>query len=129
MLIKLFCIEILELYSRLINNQKIIAVTGTNGKSTTVKLIGDMINSNGLDCFVGGNLGVPLIDFVNNNILSNFHVIELSSFQLEAAPSFQSYISILLNISEDHLDRYSSIKEYANTKEKIVQKKGLIHFQ
>ena len=113
----------LELYSRLINSQKIIAVTGTNGKSTTVKLIGDMINSNGLDCFVGGNLGVPLIDFVNNKILSNYHVIELSSFQLEAAPSFQSYISILLNISDDHLDRYSSIKEYANTKEKIIQKK------
>ena len=113
----------LELYSRLINSQKIIAVTGTNGKSTTVKLIGDMINSNGLDCFVGGNLGVPLIDFINNKILSNYHVIELSSFQLEAAPSFQSYISILLNISDDHLDRYSSIKEYANTKEKIIQKK------
>ena len=53
----------LELYSRLINNQKIIAVTGTNGKSTTVKLIGDMINSNGLNCFVGGNIGKPLVDF------------------------------------------------------------------
>ena len=113
----------LELYSRLINNQKIIAVTGTNGKSTTVKLIGDMIQNNGLECFVGGNLGPPLIDFVNNNILSNFHAIELSSFQLEAAPSFQSHISILLNISDDHLDRYSSIREYAHTKEKIIQKK------
>ena len=112
----------LELYSRLINNQKIIAVTGTNGKSTTVKLIGDMINNNGLDCFVGGNLGPPLLEFANNNILSNYHVIELSSFQLEAAPSFKSNISILLNISEDHLDRYSSIREYAQTKEKIIQK-------
>ena len=113
----------LELYSRLISNQKIIAVTGTNGKSTTVKLISDMINNSGLNCFVGGNLGPPLMDFVNKNILSNFHVIELSSFQLEAAPSFQSHISILLNISADHLDRYSSIKEYAHTKEKIIQTK------
>ena len=77
----------------------------------------------GINGFVGGNLGPPLLEFANNNILSNYHVIELSSFQLEAAPSFKSNISILLNISEDHLDRYSSIKEYAKTKEKIVQKK------
>ena len=50
----------LELYSRLINNQKIIAITGTNGKSTTAKLIGNMIKNNGLDCFIGGNIGLPL---------------------------------------------------------------------
>ncbi len=113
----------LELYSRLIDNQKIIAITGTNGKSTTVKLIGDMIKNNGLDCFVGGNLGPPLMDFVYYNIESNYHVIELSSYQLEAAPSFKSYISVLLNISDDHLDRYSSIEEYARTKENIIYSK------
>ena len=72
--------------------------------------------------FVGGNIGKPLIDFKNLNDDSNYHVIELSSFQLESAPSFHSYISILLNISYDHLDRYDSIDEYVNQKKKILNK-------
>ena len=101
----------LELYSKLLSNQKIIAITGTNGKSTSTKLIGDIIRSNNCNCFVGGNIGKPLIDFKNLKDESNYHVIELSSFQLEAAPSFHSYISILLNISYDHLERYDSIDQ------------------
>ena len=112
----------LELYSKLLSNQKIIAVTGTNGKSTTTKLIGDIIRSNNHNCFVGGNIGKPLIDFKNLQDESNYHVIELSSFQLESAPSFHSYISILLNISYDHLDRYDSIDQYVNQKKKILNK-------
>lgn len=110
----------LELYSQLIEDEKIIAVTGTNGKSTTVKLISEMIKNNNDKCFVGGNYGIPLMEFVKQKIKSNYHVIELSSYQLESAPSFNSYISILLNISNDHLDRYKSIKEYALIKEKII---------
>ena len=58
----------LELYSRITKNKKIIAVTGTNGKSTTIKLIGEMLKSNGLDCYVGGNFGPPLMDVYNRNI-------------------------------------------------------------
>ena len=111
-----------ELYSKLLSNQKIIAVTGTNGKSTTTKLIGDIIRSNNHNCFVGGNIGKPLIDFKNLKDESNYHVIELSSFQLESAPSFHSYISILLNISYDHLDRYDSIDQYVYQKKKILNK-------
>ena len=110
----------LELYSKLLSNQKIIAVTGTNGKSTTTKLIGDIIKSNGHNCFLGGNIGKPLIDFKNFQDNSNYHVIELSSFQLESAPSFNSYISILLNISPDHLDRYGTIGKYGSQKKKIL---------
>jgi len=110
----------LELYSNLVSDQKIIAITGTNGKSTTTKLIGDIILNNNQNCFVGGNIGTPLIEFKNNNNLSNIHVIELSSFQLESAPSFTSFVSILLNISDDHLDRYKNIVEYTDQKKKIL---------
>ena len=110
----------LEFYSKLLSNQKVIAITGTNGKSTTTKLIGDVIRSNKLNCFVGGNIGRPLVDFKNINDDSNYHVIELSSFQLESAPSFYSHISILLNISYDHLDRYDTIDNYIRAKKKIL---------
>ena len=110
----------LELYSKVITNQKIIAITGTNGKSTTTKLISDLIQLSKKNCFMGGNIGKPLIDFKNQQNNSNYHVIELSSFQLESAPSFHSYISILLNISEDHLDRYKTIDLYAKEKKKIL---------
>ena len=110
----------LEFYSKLLSNQEVIAITGTNGKSTTTKLIGDVIKSNKLNCFVGGNIGRPLVDFKNINDDSNYHVIELSSFQLESAPSFFSHISILLNISHDHLDRYHTIDNYIHAKEKIL---------
>ena len=112
----------LELYSKLLTNQKIIAITGTNGKSTTTKLIGDVIQSNDQNCFVGGNIGQPLVDFKNLDDNSKYHVIELSSFQLESAPSFHSYISILLNISDDHLDRYKTIDHYVSEKKKILNK-------
>ena len=110
----------LELYSKLITNQKIIAITGTNGKSTTTKLISDLIQLCKKNCFMGGNIGKPLIDFKNQRNNSNYHVIELSSFQLESAPSFHSYISILLNISEDHLDRYKDMSLYIDAKLKII---------
>ena len=110
----------LELYSQITDNKKVIAVTGTNGKSTTVKLIGELLKSNGLDTYVGGNFGPPLMNVYNKKIIYNYHVIELSSYQLEAAPSFSSFISILLNISDDHQDRYKSLIDYARTKENIL---------
>jgi len=116
--IKLF--RDLELYSRLINNEKIIAVTGTNGKSTTTKLIGDILQLCKIKNFVGGNIGLPLMEFKNLKISEPHHIIELSSFQLESAPSFSPFISILLNISPDHLDRYDNYAEYACQKEKII---------
>ena len=113
----------LELYSQITNNEKIIAVTGTNGKSTTVKLISEMLKFNGINSYVGGNYGPPLMNVYNKKIIFKYHVVELSSYQLEAAPSFKSYISILLNISDDHQDRYKSLIDYARTKEKILNNK------
>ena len=116
----------LELYSRIVKNKKIIAITGTNGKSTTAKLISDLLNRNQVSNFLGGNIGIPLLDFIHNSKKIKYHVIELSSFQLESVDSFNPYISILLNIARDHLDRYDNYSEYVFQKEKIISfnKKG-----
>ena len=110
----------LELYTRLTKDKKIIAITGTNGKSTTTKLISDILTLNKIKNFAGGNFGLPLLDYKKLNNKIKFHVIELSSFQLESAVSFNSFISILLNISPDHLDRYKNFSEYILQKEKII---------
>ena len=110
----------LELYARLTKGKKIIAVTGTNGKSTTTRLISDILKLNNIQNFAGGNIGLPLLDYKKFNNKIKFHVIELSSFQLESAISFNPFISILLNISPDHLDRYNNYQEYILQKEKIT---------
>ena len=112
----------LEIYSRLAKNKKIIAITGTNGKSTTAKLISNMLQNCSFNNFLGGNIGVPLLDFTKQDKNKKYHVIELSSFQLESFNSFEPYISVLLNISEDHLDRYKNFKDYVFQKEKIINK-------
>ena len=108
----------LELYSRLTKDKKIIAITGTNGKSTTTKLISDLLNISSLNNFLGGNIGIPLLDFYRTKNIIHYHVIELSSFQLESFVSFNPYISILLNLSPDHLDRYENYDEYIAQKKK-----------
>ena len=110
----------LELYSRITNDKKIIAITGTNGKSTTTKLISDILTKSKVKNFKGGNIGIPLLDFTKNNNEIEHHVIELSSYQLEAFDAFNPFISILLNITPDHLDRYKNYEEYAFQKEKII---------
>lgn len=123
---KIYLMRDLELYSQISSDKKIIAITGTNGKSTTTKLIGDLLKINNLKNFTGGNIGVPLLDFKKKSNKIKYHVIELSSFQLESAPSFNSLISIILNISRDHLDRYKNLKDYISQKKKIINlnKKG-----
>ena len=110
----------LEIYSRVAKNKKIIAITGTNGKSTTSKLISNMLDNADYENFLGGNIGIPLLDFVHNDENKSYHVIELSSFQLESYFSFSPFISILLNISQDHMDRYENFDEYVDQKEKII---------
>ena len=110
----------LELYSRIAKDKKIIAITGTNGKSTTTKLISEILDAHNIKNFAGGNIGLPLLDFKKEVEVKEIHVIELSSFQLESAISFNPFISILLNISPDHLDRYDNYQEYILQKEKIM---------
>ena len=98
---------------------RIIAVTGTNGKSTTTELIGNIIRESGLPVAVCGNIGNPFTNEIENITPSHFVVLEVSSFQLEWVEKFKPYISIILNITDDHLDRHKGFAEYANLKKRI----------
>jgi len=96
-----------------------IAITGTNGKSTVTTLVGEMLQAWGEHVFVGGNLGTPLIDAVGHDY--NWQVAELSSFQLETIEAFRARYAMLLNVSEDHLDRYSDMASYLAAKARIFE--------
>ena len=99
----------------------IIAVTGTNGKSTAVSLLGDMIRSAGLPVNVCGNIGNSLSGEIDKIDEDTNVVLEVSSFQLEWIVDFRPKISAILNIAEDHLDRYKSFKEYFDAKKEIFR--------
>ncbi|MDR9500825.1 MAG: UDP-N-acetylmuramoyl-L-alanine--D-glutamate ligase [Desulfurivibrionaceae bacterium] len=113
----------LELGS-LFTDVEIIAITGTNGKTTVTTLIGDLLKAAGREVFVGGNIGTPLSAFVVSGQKADVLVLEVSSFQLDSAPSFRPHIALLLNISPDHLDRYGSYGEYAAAKMQIFRCQG-----
>lgn len=98
----------------------LVAITGTNGKSTTTALIGCMLAASGRKVFVGGNLGTPFIDAVGT--FWDWGVVEISSFQLEWIDQFRPRIAALLNVSEDHLDRYADIAEYRAAKARIFER-------
>ena len=97
----------------------LIAITGTNGKTTTTTLVGEMLRGSGKKVFVGGNIGSPLIGYVAGPQDDDWVVAEISSFQLERVGDFRPKISALLNLTEDHLDRYETFGEYAAAKERI----------
>jgi len=97
----------------------IIAVTGTNGKTTTTLLVGEMLKEDGRKVGVGGNVGEPLILFADGKDRWEALVVEISSFQLEAIEDFRPRISVLLNITEDHLDRYPRYDDYIEAKVRI----------
>jgi UDP-N-acetylmuramoylalanine--D-glutamate ligase len=98
---------------------RVVAITGTKGKSTTTTLIGRMLTEGGLKAAVGGNIGVPLSAQVAASAPDVIHVVEASSFQLETTEQFRPWIAVLLNLSADHLDRHESIEEYAAAKGRI----------
>jgi len=108
----------LELAYRM-SETPIIAITGTNGKSTTTSLIGHLLEQGGKDVRVGGNIGIPFVSFVKDQP-KDYLVLEISSFQLEGAVQFHPYIGVILNITPDHLDRHKTIERYAGLKEKIA---------
>jgi UDP-N-acetylmuramoylalanine--D-glutamate ligase len=110
----------MELASRFVSST-LIAITGTNGKSTTTTLVGDMMRATGRPTFVGGNLGEPLAEAVPTTAgdARGICVVEASSFQLETADTFHPRVAVLLNITADHLDRYADMDGYAAAKARI----------
>lgn len=102
-------------------NSKIIAVTGTNGKSTTVSLIHHILKNNGVKSIIAGNIGIPFISQVNDISSDSVVVLEVSSYQLEEIIDFRPYIAILLNVTPDHLDRYFSLEDYFSKKLNIFK--------
>ena len=100
----------------------VLAVTGTNGKSTTVTLVGLILQQSGKRAFVGGNLGTPLCEAaLATQPPYDYIVAEVSSFQLETVERFHPWVAALLNITPDHLDRYRSEEDYATTKARIFE--------
>jgi len=96
-----------------------IAITGTNGKSTTTALIAHMLRAAGRDAQLGGNIGTPILTLEPPQV-DRVHVIEMSSFQIELTPSLQPSIGVLLNISPDHLDRHGTMQAYAGLKRRLI---------
>ena len=108
----------IELASRWLSG-RIVAITGTKGKSTTTTLTGRMFTAGGLKAIVGGNIGTPLSSQVDASTAETFHIVEVSSFQLETTDTFHPWIAVLLNLSSDHLDRHGSMEAYGAAKAKI----------
>jgi UDP-N-acetylmuramoylalanine--D-glutamate ligase len=112
-----------ELASRMMRG-RIVAITGTKGKSTTTTLVGRMLASAGLKASVAGNIGDPLAAKVDASTDDTIHVVEVSSFQLETTQTFHPWIAVLLNLSADHLDRHANLREYAGAKARVFANQG-----
>ncbi|MGI9317281.1 MAG: UDP-N-acetylmuramoyl-L-alanine--D-glutamate ligase [bacterium] len=101
----------------------IIGITGSNGKSTVTTLLGEMLTNAEYSVLVGGNIGTPALDLLDLPI-PDFYILELSSFQLETTSSLSPCAAVVLNISEDHMDRYTNVSEYAQAKFHIYDSAG-----
>ena len=106
----------IELFARVVN-APIVAITGSNGKSTVTELLGEMAKAAGRHVAVGGNLGTPALALLDEDC--ELYVLELSSFQLEITESLKPAVACILNLSEDHLDRYGSMADYLAAKQRI----------
>ncbi|MGD8842371.1 MAG: UDP-N-acetylmuramoyl-L-alanine--D-glutamate ligase [Gammaproteobacteria bacterium] len=107
----------IELFARSVH-APVIAITGSNGKSTVTTLVGEMARQAGRQVRVGGNIGVPALDLIND-VEPDLYVLELSSFQLETVTSLHCHAAVVLNISPDHMDRYASFGDYIGAKQRI----------
>src|SRR5207249_11869227 len=110
----------IELASRWLQG-RVIAITGTKGKSTTTVLAGRMLEAAGFKVIVGGNIGTPLSAQVSASTPETLHVVETSSFQLEEIETFHPWIAVMLNLSADHLDRHQTLDAYAAAKARIFE--------
>ncbi|MDR3774388.1 MAG: UDP-N-acetylmuramoyl-L-alanine--D-glutamate ligase [Terracidiphilus sp.] len=108
----------LELAGRFLKG-KTVAITGSNGKTTTTALVGEILEKAGVPTLVGGNIGVPVVALIEQSTDETWSVLEVSSFQLESTEQFHPRIAVILNITPDHLDRHGSFENYALAKERI----------
>lgn len=115
--IELFCLE----RARLAPDAPFVAITGTNGKSTTTALIAHMMRVAGFDVQMGGNIGTAILSLAPP-AKGRVHVVECSSYQIDLAPSLAPSVGILLNVTPDHLDRHGTMENYAAVKERLVAK-------
>ncbi|MEX1300543.1 MAG: UDP-N-acetylmuramoyl-L-alanine--D-glutamate ligase [Desulfotignum sp.] len=109
------------------NKTPVVAITGTNGKTTVTTLIRDMLEASGISTFMGGNIGIPLVDCLMTGSTTQVVVAEISSFQLDLARHFKPEIAVLLNISPDHLDRYVGMDDYCRSKWSIFKNQTSVH--
>ena len=100
---------------------KLVAITGSNGKTTTTSLVSHILRTAGINTLTGGNIGIPLLSLVESTTDSTITVAEVSSFQLETIEKFRPDIGILLNLTPDHLDRHTSFEEYAAAKMRLFE--------
>ena len=114
--IELFCRE----RRRIAPDAPFVAITGTNGKSTTTALVAHLAASAGMDAQLGGNIGTAILS-LEPPAAGRVHVIECSSYQIDLAPSLDPSVGILINLSEDHLDRHGTMEHYAEVKERLVR--------
>jgi UDP-N-acetylmuramoylalanine--D-glutamate ligase len=116
-----------ELAARFLKGH-IVAITGSNGKTTTTTLAGDIIAAGGRKVLVGGNIGTPAITFVDGSTDDTWVVLEISSFQLETIETFHAHVAVVLNITPDHLDRHHTFENYAAAKGRIFENQGAADF-
>ena len=116
-----------ELAARFLKGH-IVAITGSNGKTTTTTLAGDVIAAGSRQALVGGNIGTPAITFADRATADTWVVLEISSFQLETIESFHPHIAVVLNITPDHLDRHHTFENYAAVKARIFENQGANDF-
>ncbi len=100
---------------------RILAITGSNGKTTTTTLTGEILAAGGFPVVVGGNIGTPAVSLVDQTTPETLVVLEVSSFQLETIQTFRPFISAILNITPDHLDRHRTLEAYVNAKARIFE--------
>src|SRR5947209_4844 len=100
---------------------RVVGITGTNGKTTTTTLIGELLKDAGLPVQVGGNIGTPLVSLVETSREDGWAVVELSSYQLETVREFRPTVAIVLNLMPDHMDRYETLADYGAAKHRIFR--------
>ena len=115
-----------ELFARCVAPRPLAAITGSNGKSTVTGLLAEMAAAAGLRAAVGGNFGTPALDLLGERGDADVYILELSSFQLETTRSLRPAASVVLNVSDDHLDRYATRDDYLRTKLGVHRNSGAV---